>query len=449
MKKLIFFALSGVGAIAGLLFMMQPKPQERTTTSPEALEELRQGLDSQMKLYHREAYEHFRAALDLDPNFVAARVFIAELSSRDEMPEVLEGLRSADLETVSPRERLLASYFLANVEQEREEAQKLLADFLEEHPEDPYALRLRCRDLPSPQEAEDCYRQLIALEPNFVRVQNLLGYLAMGQGKFEEAEERFRTYQYLAPDQANPHDSMGELLLILGRYDEAKEELERALRLRPDFAASYENLVRVANLQQNFAEARSVVQQVEDLNLGGGLADRLRCMIDAEEAFLAENWEGVWQVTEVCRRHHLSRGTPLRFRADLWTGRLEDAQSIEASRTKSATGATPKSEYGGNVPIGMQYHLKGIRLGAEGKLQEAAKSLEEADRWFPYASYDQGALKIQNYLTLVTVLESLGEPDKAESFREKVRRVNPDFLRFEKLLAPPRLESQAELQETG
>ena len=443
MKKIIFLALAAAAAVIGLLLMTQPKPQEWTTDSAEALAELQQGLESEMKLYHREAYEHFRAALDLDPDFVAARVFLSDLvPTREAKGEILQGLESASLERVTPRERLLARHNLAMAAGQEEEARSLLAKFLSQHPKDPFALNLRCQKHSVPQDVEDCYRQLIALEPNFVRAQNSLGYLAMGQGRFEEAEERFRTYQYLAPNQANPHDSMGELLLMLGRYDEAKKELEQALELRPDFVASYENLVRLASLQEDFEEARTLVRQVRELSFPKRFADQLSCRIDSEEAFLAGDWEQVWRLTETCRGEGTRETTPLRFRADLWTGRLDDAIAIETYAAKRAAGTTPRSEYGGNLQLGMQYHLKGLRLGAEGRLEEAAKTLKEADRWLPYAGYNFGALKIQNALTLASVLETLGKAEEAEAPREQVRRINPDFLRLEKLLALPRIENR-------
>jgi tetratricopeptide (TPR) repeat protein len=440
MQKVLFTALAAAALMAGMIFMTRPQPKEWTTSSSQALAELRQGLDSEMKLHHREAWDHFQAALQADPGFVAPRLFLLELMLPPEQKEkLLRELRETDLDTVTPRERLLASYRLKRAAGEEEQARALLAKFLSEHPEDPYALRLRCQEHSNPQDAEDCYRQLIALEPNFVVAQNLLGYLSMGQGKFEEAEERFRTYQYLAPDQANPHDSMGELLVMLGRYDEAKKELEEALKLKPDFEASYLNLVRIAILQEDFGQARTIVRQVEELDLPERVAQRLTCIVDSEEALLAGEWEAVWQLSESCREKGAWDGTAIRFRADLWTGRKEDAASIETYVAKRAAGAAQGADYGGNTPLGLQYHLKGIRLGAEGSLEEAAAALQEADRWLPYSGYSFGSLKIQNALTLAAVLEELGRHDEAEAIREKVRRVNPDFLRMEKLLAVPSL----------
>ena len=137
-------------------------------------------------------------------------------------------------------------YRLQRAAKENARAEKTLAAYLEEHPNDPWALSIRCdqawqhRDWPP---TEECNRRLIKADPNWVQAQNQLGYIAMAQGRFAEAEQLFRTYLYIAPDQANPHDSMGELFTVLGRYAESEKELEEAIRIRPSFCASWEHLV--------------------------------------------------------------------------------------------------------------------------------------------------------------------------------------------------------------
>jgi Tfp pilus assembly protein PilF len=242
-----------------------------TTDSPQALEEFELGLEASMKLYHADAAEHFRKAIELDPGFVAAKLRLLEYQQgEEERNEIISDLRQVDLERHTPLERFLVEYILARIDHESGTAEELLDDFLVDHPEDPFALAIcsfeawKSMDWPK---AERHYRNLLDIDPNWVIAQNRLGYMAMAQGKFEEAEELFKTYKYIAPDQANPHDSLGELLTLLGRYDEAREELEQALAIKSDFCPSYQHLFDLAVLEgrtQNFEEiGRRAVENCE------------------------------------------------------------------------------------------------------------------------------------------------------------------------------------------
>jgi tetratricopeptide (TPR) repeat protein len=444
-----------VAALGGLLFFLTEgrRPPDWTTSSPAALEEFLQCLEAEMKLYTTDAEEHCRKALELDPEFVAARLEINGLKTRlgedHDCGPWLEEISARDLSYLSPREQFLVRYELARHRKDTAAAKAELNAFLQRHPKDPYGLRTSCMAAATPEEAEACYRKLIEVEPNFVLAQNYLGYLAMGQGRFAEAEERFRTYQYLAPDQANPHDSLGELLLLLGRYQESEAELREALALRPDFVASYGNLLQVATLQGDFAKAERVLEEAKKNGLDERFLTRSRCSLTVDQALLEGDWEQVWQQEDACRNQDTFYNNLLRFRADLWTGRLQDAAKLERMYAHRLTDRAESMMYGGNAALGLSLHVKGIRLAACGQLQEALASLEEADRWLPYVGFSRGSIKLQNLLTLTHVLESLGRDGEAAQVRAAVRSVNPDFLKFEPLCAVPQLspEQAAELSQ--
>jgi len=233
MKKRLLLVLAVIaivavaGVVAGGAFrFLRDREEPWTTRSRAALEEFEKGLDDMGRYYWFDAHAHLQRALELDPEFVAPQIFLTYVYEKDEeRDQALDRLRQADLAPLSPQERFLARYRLLLFERQRDKAKALLDAFLEEYPDNGWALRERCDQVWDAQDwpaAETCFQRLIELYPNKVQAQNRLGYIAMAMGRFSEAEERFRTYLYIAPDQANPHDSLGELLTVVGRYDEAE-----------------------------------------------------------------------------------------------------------------------------------------------------------------------------------------------------------------------------------
>jgi len=279
--------LLGSGAVA---FVVGHRRQpEWTTSSQEALREFRKGLEAEMKYYQDEALEHYRAASELDPEFAMAKLKSLQWTKRDgdgkeTIARLGDELRKFDLDRLNERERFLLSYRIARLDKENAKAEKLLTAYLAGHPEDPWALSIRCaqawdrQDWPT---VERCDRKLLTADPNWVRAQNDLGYIAMAQGRFEDAEEMFRTYLFVAPDQPNPHDSLGELLTLRGRYDEAAQQFEEALRIRPDFCASWAHWLLSAQLAGDDGQAEEVMRRAQEAGTcDASYLQQHRCALD-------------------------------------------------------------------------------------------------------------------------------------------------------------------------
>ena len=119
----------------------RPKQAVISKAEYEALAEFRKGLEAEMKYYPEEAYEHYRAASDLDPDFAMARLKQIQFTKREgEGKEVVERmnaeLRGADLSRLNRRERFLLEYRFARVDKENAKAEKLLTAYLERYPDD-------------------------------------------------------------------------------------------------------------------------------------------------------------------------------------------------------------------------------------------------------------------------------------------------------------------------
>lgn len=434
MRKIAFVVLAVVFVAAGVHLATRPKREAAwTTDSPQALAEFQQALDAQTKFYRTDAFHHLQRALELDPDFVAAKLeiqYFPDLLGEKEAARLAEELRAADLSRLTPRERFIVSFRTAQRSGDRAKAEKILAGYLAEHPDDPWALRYKVAKVweeRSWEEAERLYRQLIEIDPNWVLAHNHLGYIAMGRGRFAEAEEAFRTYRFIAPDQANPHDSLGELLMLVGRYEEAQAELEEALRIRPDFCASYAHLADLFALQGKPEQIAEVARRAEPHCARDSVAN-LRCRAEGWSAAARGDFEALWTLWEDGLCSGLSDVNVLAHRAGVATGRVEEAQAIEQDLRDRIDYLR---EEGRPVKIfdAMLLHLEGARLEEQGNLAGAAERFAAVDEKLPHWGHDGEALfKLYNLAALARTLHAAGRGQEARAAQEKLAAVNPRFL---------------------
>src|SRR5215472_9095216 len=91
-------------------------------------------------------------------------------------------------------------------------------------------------------EAEDLYRQVLAVDPNHVDALHMLGVLAYQSGKAEAAVDLIGRAIAINGANASFHKNMGEALRYLGRLDEAVGHLRKATELDPDGPEGHMNL---------------------------------------------------------------------------------------------------------------------------------------------------------------------------------------------------------------
>ena len=401
-----------------------------TTDSSQALEEFELGLDASMKLYHTDAEDHFRKAIELDPEFVAAKLRLLEYhDDEEERNEIISELREVDPERLTPLERFLVVYVLARIDREPGSAEELLEEFLVDHPEDPFALAIcsfeawKSMDW---EKAERHYRNLLEIDPNWVIAQNRLGYMAMAQGQFGEAEELFKTYKYIAPDQANPHDSLGELLTLLGRYDEARQELEQALTIKSDFCPPYQHLFDLAVLEgrtQDFEEiGRRAVESCDQER-----EDYYRCASFLWTAFLEGRYDAPWEAADEECLVQLDESDFLAYQFLNRSGRSTEAQALEEKLSRQIK--EMEESYPAGVPErrAVLHHAQGLRLAAAGDFTQAAELFRKADEDLIYWGEGIGIMKLYNRLALAWALEKTGDLEASSRMIESVREVNPFF----------------------
>lgn len=418
-----------LAAGAGAAWWAQRRSLAWTSDSPQAVAQLEAALDASMKVYHSEAQEHLERALELDPGFAAAKVFLAQHARAAERERLVAELRQIEVRRLNRRERFLINDFLLRHDGDTDAADRALEEYLAAHPEDPFALATACSlawDRQDFERARALYERLIAVDPNWVRARNNLGYIAMAQGRFEEAERQFETYAYIAPDQPNPHDSMAELLTLLGRYDDARAELEQALALRPNFCASYGHLLTVEILAGDMERAAEVPERA-DRHCDERSVEQLACRYLSWDAAVGTPPADVWtNIPERCRGPEVVGGSTA-VRAALAGGESEIFEQ-HVDRLRSVITESGRAGRKELALEGLVEHYEGVATMARGRAREALRRFEAADGTLPYHGDDLGILKLANRADLARAQERLGDSAAATRTRESIAAVNPRFL---------------------
>jgi Flp pilus assembly protein TadD len=429
-----------VVAAAAISLIALPKNSEWTSSSAEALEAFEAGRDAQRKLYYPEALQHFERAVKADPEFVAAKKFLADMlrsHGRDEGDKeramaLYAEVAEADLSGLNVRERFLVERLMAIREHRYEDADELLETCLRDHPTDPFVVAVKADQLwglGDYDNAERMYRRVLELDPNWVVAYNQLGYLNMLEERFAEAEEYFTSYRFIAPDQANPHDSLGDLYVIQGRYEEAQTSFQRAIEIKPDFSASYDHLALVRGLMGDFSGGHEALQSLVDQGFATE-SDVIgtRCYLDLWELESDGKWREVRDRAADCLKHtpatHLV--TVAAHRAAC---RLADWELVDEIEAKFEGLLQKAKEKGYKSAVGeawpLYLHLQGVRLASEGDLDEAEKRFREADAHIKFKEASVGVIKLINRTVLVETLLAQGKDGDAHTLLAKVRAVNP------------------------
>jgi tetratricopeptide (TPR) repeat protein len=416
-----------------------PREPTWTSSSPDAVLALEAALEANSKLYKNEAGKHLERALELDPDFVAAKIEMAMFHAY-ENPERAEKLMAeaiaADRSGLSDRELFMVERAELMRDMKFDEASAAMDTYLAEHPDDPYVIHLRALEVWQSgklEEAERLNRRLLEISPNWVLSYNQLGYITMLQGRFAEAEEYFTSYRFIAPDQANPHDSLGELFIILGRYEQAIDSFNQALELRPDFWASYEHLALAEGLSGDFGGAFGILDRGQGLpDAPEDMFESIRCGLNLWQLEEQRDWQAIAdQADGPCvERFGEARFAAAFHRAYCQLGRFDEARAIE-DRYRSKIQEAEKNSWQRRVES-MEpalLFMTGVRQALEGDLQGAATAFRAADRHLSYVTAQVGIYKLGNQLLLAEVERALGEDGMAHKRLSQVRSINPEMVR--------------------
>jgi hypothetical protein len=116
--------------------------------------------------------------------------------------------------------------------------------------------------------AEACYRQSLALDPNFAESLSNLGWLKMQQGMAAEAEACYRQALAIQPESVQTALNLGAMLMDRKCFADAEQVYRQALRLTPDSPAAWSNLGVLLACMKREAEAERCYRTALELDAG-------------------------------------------------------------------------------------------------------------------------------------------------------------------------------------
>ena len=111
------------------------------------------------------------------------------------------------------------------------------------------------------EEAEERFRQALALTPGHERAHRNLGVAQLRLQRYEEALETYRRFLERYPDSAVGHANLGIALHYLGRTDEALASLDRALALDPALEVARNNRAVMPRITAHVDAGRALMEQ--------------------------------------------------------------------------------------------------------------------------------------------------------------------------------------------
>jgi len=218
---------------------------EVTTESMAAYQWFLKGKEAHEKFFNPIAVEHLNQAIELDPKFAAAYLYLGHarmgITERD---AALENYRKAKslADRTTEKERLLIDAEYYNwFERESGKRTQILQELVAKYPREKqvyleFGNMYGGRNMYA--EAVEQYEKALALDPDWGYVLNQLAYVYSDWGDYEKAIEYFQKYIDVSPGEPNPIDSMAEQYFRMGRLDEALLKYKEALNIIPVFDSS-------------------------------------------------------------------------------------------------------------------------------------------------------------------------------------------------------------------
>lgn len=438
MKRWIWVVVAMVAlTTVGITMVAVPRTPEWTTTSPLARAEFEAGDEARRKVYWEEAADHYKRALELDPDFIVAKWRVTQFlpdGERVERDRLSKELMTADLTGLTPRESFYIESWRAEQNGRPAEVERLLDAYLEQNPDDPNVLAIKAGQqwrLGHLEEAERLYQDLVAIDPNWVGAYNALGYIMKIRGRFTESEEYFKKYRFVAPDQANPHDSLGELFITIGRYEEAEVSLRNAIEIKPEFWPSYRNLTILKAYIGDYEAIYPIIEQARVAGAPDDILFWMECRAKYAEMAEYEEWHKILEQREssCVAGFNTALSAILTHRAACHLGDWQTASAVE----DEASALLIETENSGDEDLVLAFravipHLRGIRLALRGDYLQAAKHLQAADDLLGFVGADIGMYKLYNRMLLAETLLAGGRVAEAHEVLAKVRSVNSRML---------------------
>ncbi len=207
------------------LRLRDDQAKQEQSTNQAATDQNKLGLALARRGKVDEAIVHYRKALEIDPDFVAAHNNLGlALAGRGQVEEAIVHYRKALM-----------------IRPDNADAYNNLG-----------AAMAECGRV---DEAIAYYRKALEIRPDNAEVHNNLGIALAGRGQVAEAIAHFQSALKIKPDLADAHSNLGLVLAGRGQIDEAIAHYRKALEIKPDYENAHNNLGAALASRGQLAEA--------------------------------------------------------------------------------------------------------------------------------------------------------------------------------------------------
>ncbi len=231
-----------------------------TTSSAKARDSYERAMTDYENLYLERANMGWRGAVEADPNFALAYVWIAFNSRAPAEAAAAREKAKALTAKVTPGEQLMIRWMANTQEGNFLPGIAAMNDLLEMYPKDKRLLYLAGNWLMGESEqerAQKIFERALTVDKNYAAALNDLAYCYAHSREFGKAFAAMERYVALLPTQPNPQDSYAEILRMAGNFDAALEHYRAALKLDPGFVSSQLGLGDTYAVMGDEARARA------------------------------------------------------------------------------------------------------------------------------------------------------------------------------------------------
>jgi serine/threonine protein kinase/tetratricopeptide (TPR) repeat protein len=249
---------------------------EFTTTSMEAYNDFLKGRDLYEKYYFEDARQALQQAVDRDPGFAVAHLYLAHVYGGLRLVKLQEETykkAEALSDKASEKERLyIEAAYAGAVEKDPQKRFGLLQELAAKYPREKLAhvnLAGYYRGKKMFPEAIGELDKALGLDPNYGRAFEFFAYVYMDMGEMGKATEYLKKYTAVNPGDADPYAVMGDLYFHAGGLDEAIASYREALKLKPSYGVG-ERTTYIRAVKGDYREAlRSIDDYIQNAQSRG------------------------------------------------------------------------------------------------------------------------------------------------------------------------------------